>query len=143
MAPARRAPGGFTERVHHPVRTAVVGAALLVGIALAGAPAFAEPPVPGATPSSEPTPSGDAHSHEHSPEPSPTPTPEHVHDNGHDEHAPPAEPTERPRVWVLGGFVAVNGVVLAYAAWLRRRTAPDRERRNAARAAAQAEGTNR
>ncbi len=128
----------------------MAGAALLVGIALAGTPAFAEPPGPGATsdtagatPSSEPTPTGHVQSHEHSSEPSPTQAPEHVHEQGHDEHAPPAEPTGRPRAWVLGGFVAVNGVVLAYAAWLRRRTTPDRERRNAARAAAQAEGTNR
>jgi hypothetical protein len=126
-------------------RAAAAGVALFLGITLAAAPAYAgddhTPSPPG--PSAEQTPADHETSHEHGSEPSEAPTePAEVdgHD-GHEGHPPPAEPTEppdRPRAWVFGGFAAVNGVALVYAAWLRRRTAADRDRRTKARVAAQA-----
>ncbi|MDO9495225.1 MAG: hypothetical protein Q7J48_05955 [Nocardioides sp.] len=151
-----------------PARAAAVSAALVLGLATAAVPAYADgstpsTPVPSAQPSAQPSarpsarPSAEettgGHSHDDS-EHGTTPSepaeesgggePDEGHDEGHGEHAPPAEPTDRPRAWAFGGFAVVNGVALAYAAWLRRRTAPDRNRRNAARSAAQTrEGSTR
>ncbi|WP_353081592.1 hypothetical protein [Tessaracoccus lapidicaptus] len=52
------------------------------------------------------------------------------------EHGDTADPVDRPRALVFGGFGLVNGAVMLWAALLRRRTAPDHSRRRAARAAA-------
>ncbi|MCG6567848.1 hypothetical protein [Tessaracoccus sp. ZS01] len=57
-----------------------------------------------------------------------------------DEHGEAPAP-ERPRAAVLGGFMVFNGAVLVYAALLRRRKAPDRERRRVARLSALATDT--
>jgi hypothetical protein len=66
------------------------------------------------------------HSHQHgtattAPAPTTTPSPT-VTPEGHDhQHAPAATPVDRPRAAVLGGFAAVNGIVLAGAFVARRR----------------------
>ncbi|GEP34989.1 hypothetical protein NSZ01_27570 [Nocardioides szechwanensis] len=132
--------------VPNTIKVAAAAIAVLFATATAAIPAYADEPTPSIpVPSAEETSGGHSqHGSDH------TTTPSETADEpstGHEDHAPPTEPTEppsRPRAWVFGGFAAVNGVALAYAAWLRRRTAPDRERRTRARVAAQVrEGNNR
>lgn len=110
-----------------------LGAAAVTLVLLTGGPAAAADPEPRDHVSQDAD-----HGTEHPSDTGATEWPAWAHlDEEHASHGKESgEPAQRPRALVLGSFAAVNGGVLVAAAFLRRRTRGELERRRSARAAA-------